>query len=273
MPLNAELDHASEVLPSAECPANSPSQLQARIADNRLSWPGPMVVLPARIVLMLLAQALVAAIFLLRGAGHPWLAAAPWWTVYATLIDIGCLTLLWKFTHREGMAIRDLVGSIRLRYGGDILLGIGCFLLIFPLFVLGGLLSCRLIYGAYQVNAFPGILGGRILPFWAVVYSRFLWWILWSPTEEIIYNGYLLPRVQALSHRTWFAIVIVGFVWAIQHSFLPFVPEWRNFIWRFLAFVPGIVAMMMIYLRIRRLAPLILAHWAMDIIATMMTLQ
>ena len=118
-------------------------------------------------------------------------------------------------------------------------------MLIFPLFVLGGLLSCRLIYGAYQVNAFPGILGGRILPFWAVVYSRFLWWILWSPTEEIIYNGYLLPRVQALSHRTWFAIVIVGFVWAIQHSFLPFVPEWRNFIWRFLAFVPGIVAMML----------------------------
>ena len=122
MPLNAELDHASEVLPSAECPSEFPVAVASSHSRQSAIVAGPMVVLPARIVLMLLAQALVAAIFLLRGAGHPWLAAAPWWTVYATLIDIGCLTLLWKFTHREGMAIRDLVGTIRLRYGGDFFL-------------------------------------------------------------------------------------------------------------------------------------------------------
>ena len=145
--------------------------------------------------------------------------------------------------------------------------------MIFPFFVVGGLLSCRLIYGAFQVNVFPGILGARVLPLWAVLYSRSLWWMIWSPTEEMTYAGYVLPRLQALSGRAGMAVALVGFFWTIQHPFLPFIPEWHNFLWRFLAFAPGVVVMALVYLRIRRRAPLIVAHWAMDITATVMTMQ
>jgi membrane protease YdiL (CAAX protease family) len=139
--------------------------------------------------------------------------------------------------------------------------------------VLGGLLAARLVYGVSQPDVFPGILGGRVLPLWAVIYSFSLWWMIWSPTEEMTYAGYSLPRAQALSGRTWVAVVLVGFWWAIQHSFLPFIPEWRNVVWRFLAFLPGVVVLLFIYLRTRRLAPLIVAHWSMDIIATVMTMR
>ena len=45
------------------------------------------------------------------------------------------------------------------------------------------------------------------------------------------------------------------------------------FLWRFVAFVAGVVALSLIYLKIRRLAPLVLAHWAMDIVATFMTMK
>ncbi len=282
MPVRAELRHDAEVTPpglkhepqaEAHAAANSLSQLRMRAADGRLSWPGPLFLVAGRIALMLLAQGLVAIVFLLRGTSQPWLAAAPWWTVYGTLIDIGCLTLMWKFTRREGITLRDLIGPIRLRHGRDIFLGIGIFLVVFPLFVVGGLFSCRLFYGVFQANVFPGILGGRVLPLWAAIYSRSLWWMIWSPTEEMTYAGYVLPRAQALSGRTWVAVLLVGFFWSIQHSFLPFIPEWRNFLWRFLAFVPGVVVMVLIYLRMRRLAPLILAHWAMDIMATVVTMR
>lgn len=44
-------------------------------------------------------------------------------------------------------------------------------------------------------------------------------------------------------------------------------------LWRFLGFLTGIVVLCLLNLRLRRLAPLILAHWSMDIIATLMTLQ
>lgn len=273
MTVSAELDICSEVVPSKPADrANSLPGLQHLLAERRLSWLGPLMILAGRTVFMVLAQAVVAIIFFFRGASSPWHAAAPWWTVYGTLVDVGCLALLWGFTRREGMTLRDLIGPLRLRYGRDIFLGIVVFLIVFPFFVAGGLLSCKLVYGAFQVNVFPGILGGRVLPLWAAIYSHFLWWIVWSPTEEMTYNGYLLPRIQALSGKTWLAVLLVGFVWGVQHSFLPFLPEWRNFVWRSLAFIPGVIVMMLIYLRIRRLGPLILAHWAMDIIATMMTM-
>jgi membrane protease YdiL (CAAX protease family) len=40
-----------------------------------------------------------------------------------------------------------------------------------------------------------------------------------------------------------------------------------------LVFLPGVLVYMAIYLRTRRLAPLIIAHWMMDLTAVFMTLS
>ncbi len=274
MPVQSEISQQSESLSKYESPAdplvaNSLSQLRARIGNGRLSWLGPLLLVTGRTALVILAQGVVAIMFLLRGKPHPWLAAAPWWTVYGTLVDAGCLMLLWRFTRKEGIRLRDLIGPVRLRHGRDFFLAIGILLVMFPLFVAGAAISDRLI-GHYQ--PFPGILDGRVLPLWATIYSFSVWWMIWSPTEELTYTGYALPRLQALG-GTWMAVVVVGFWWTIQHPFLPFILDWHNFWWRFVAFLPAIVALVLIYLRLRRLAPLILAHWAMDIAAVLMTLH
>jgi hypothetical protein len=44
-------------------------------------------------------------------------------------------------------------------------------------------------------------------------------------------------------------------------------------VWRFLAMVPGVIVLMPIYLKTRRLPPLIMAHWPMEIGAALMTLR
>jgi membrane protease YdiL (CAAX protease family) len=95
--------------------------------------------------------------------------------------------------------------------------------------------------------------------------------VISSPTEEIIYQGYALPRLRALTGRTWVAMIIVGLWWAAQHCLLPFVPDWKYLLFRFLEFLPGVFVMMLVYLRMRRLGPLILAHWTMDILGAIMT--
>ena len=119
----------------------------------------------------------------------------------------------------------------------------------------------------------PGLLAARSLPYWAVIYSLSIFWLVWSPTEEMTYNGYVLPRIRALTRRTWFAVPLVGFWWALQHSFIPFILDWRYVVWRFLFFLPGAVIITLIYLQIRRLSPLILAHWPMDLMAAIYTLK
>ena len=253
--------------------ANSQSEIRTRVEQGTITWTGPLLVVVGRSALMFVAQGIVAAVLALQGNRTAWLSAGAWWTIYGTLIDLGCLILMWWFVRREGITLRNLIGPIRWRYGRDIFVGIGLFLLVFPLFVGGGVLSGLAFYGTLQVTAYPGILGGRVLPVWAVIYSLSLWWMIWSPTEEMTYQGYVLPRIHALSGRAWIAVLVVSFWWSLQHSFLPFIPDLRFVLWRFLAFLPGVIAFTLVYLRTRRLAPLILAHWLMDISAAVMTIQ
>ena len=251
---------------------NSQVEVEARPLRARVSWAGPLTVMMARSALMIAAQALVALGYLVRGHASAWNAAASWWTVYATLVDIGCLALMVKFTRGEGARLRDLIGPIRLRWGRDIALGILCYLIFVLSFTLPGLLASKLLFGTTHPSMYPGLLVARKLPLWAVVYSFSIWWLIWSPTEEMTYNGYALPRIETLTGRKWTGVVVVSFWWALQHSFLPFIVDWKYVVWRFLFFLPGVVMACLIYLRLRRLTPLILAHWAMDMMAVWFTL-
>jgi hypothetical protein len=56
-----------------ETATNSPPEIRVRVAQRRVAWMGPLLVVTGRSALMLLAQALVAAIFFLRGSSAPWI--------------------------------------------------------------------------------------------------------------------------------------------------------------------------------------------------------
>lgn len=252
---------------------NSQAELEGRVASGQITWAGPAIVMVGRSFFMIAAQALVATVYALRGHPSAWNAAAPWWSVWGTLVDIGCLTLMAKFTRAEGIGLRDLIGEIRLRRGRDFFLGIGCFLLMMVVFTASGLLAGKVVFGTLQMIPYPGLLSARRLPVWAVIYSFSIWWLIWSPTEEMTYNGYVLPRIQALTGSKWIAVLMVGFWWALQHSFLPLIWDWKYVLWRFLWFLPGVLVMTLVYLWMRRLFPLILAHWPMDVSAQIYTLN
>jgi len=262
---------ASRIASSVPILANARAQIEERVAAGRIMWAGPLLLVSARSVLLLALQGLMALILFALHRPSPWRAAGDWWGVYGTLVDIGCLIGLRHFTRREGIRLRDLLGPVQMRRGRDLFLGLGYFLLVFPFF-LGGSYGARLLlYGSTDKTLNSYLLHMHQLPVWATVYSVTLWWMIWSPTEEATYNAYAMPRLQALTGRTWIACAIVGFFWAAQHCALPFIPDWRFIVFRFLAFLPGVLVMMLIYLRTRRLAPLIVAHWPMDITAAIMT--
>ena len=250
---------------------NSLAEIEKRVALGQVSWAGPLLVLTGRTVLAVVAQAIVAGVYLLRGDPTPWRAAAPWWTVYGTLVDIGCLLLMARFMRGEGIGFRDLIGKIR--WGRDLLVGVGWFFLVFPFFWFGASFGSKLVWGTTQPDLYPGLLAMRVLPLWAVIYSVSVWWIIWSPTEEMTYQAYVLPRIRALSGRWWITIPLVAFWWALQHSFFPLILDWHYVAWRFLAFLPGVIVFTLIYARTRRLPPLILAHWPMDILAALITIK
>ena len=156
------------------------------------------------------------AVFFLRSSLTPWHDAEPWLPVYGTLIDAGCLALLWRFTRREGIRLFDLVGFERTRLVRDTLLGFAL-IPVSLVFILGGIYATGwLLYGTLTP---PYLFGPLSLP--AALYGVLVWPFIWRLTEQMTYNGYLVPRFQVLCRSTSLAIVFVAFAWSLQHAFMP----------------------------------------------------
>ncbi len=214
---------------------NSQEALLRQREAATLTWRGPALMLLARAVFAVGAQAVVAAIFALRASLTPWHDAEPWLPVYGTLIDAGCLALLWRLTRREGIGLFDLVGFERTRLVRDVLLGFAL-IPVSLVFILGGTYAAGwLLYGTPSQPYFFGTL-----PLPAAVYGVLVWPFIWGLTEQMTYNGYLLPRFQVLCRSTSVAIAVVAFAWSLQH------------------------VLTLLYLRLRRLVPLAIAHALLD---------
>jgi hypothetical protein len=238
---------------------NTYEALLRRLEAGTLTWEGPALMLFARTVCAVGAQALVAAIFALRSSPNPWLDAAPWLPVYGTLIDAGCLALLWWLVRSEGIGLFHLVGFERTRLASDALLGFAL-IPVSLVFIFGGIFAGGwLVYGTLS----PPYLFGP-LPFPTFLYGVLVWPFIWGLTEQMTYNGYLAPRFQVLCRNTSLAIVLVAFAWSLQHAFIPLTLDAKFMAFRLLASVPNTVFQTLLYLRLRRLFPFAMAHALMD---------
>jgi membrane protease YdiL (CAAX protease family) len=179
--------------------------------------------------------------------------------VYGTLIDAGCLTLLCHLARREGKRLLDLVRFDRARLGRDVVLGLA---LIPPslVFILGGVYAAGwVLYGTLTQ---PFVFAPLPLP--AALYATLVFPFIWGLVEQMTYNGYLLPRFQVLCRSTVLAVAIVAFVWSLQHAFMPLTLDPRYMLFRFVSSIPSSIFMTLMYLRLRRLLPLAIAHALMN---------
>jgi len=249
---------------------NSPESIKKRIASGKLTLLAPLLFLPARGIMLILGQSFFALFYILQGDKAPWDSAGKWWTVWATLADIGCLAILFKLTRRENIRIYDLFTPHLRRV---LLTGIIFFFIAAPFSAFGSFLGSYLVYGGWHVILPPGVLYARQLPLWGILYAIVLWPPVWSVTEELTYNGYIAPRLDTMFKHRWLTVTFIGFFWALQHSFLPLILDWKYIIWRFIVFVPCVLALNLIYLKTRKLQPIILAHYIMDVVAAATTIS
>jgi membrane protease YdiL (CAAX protease family) len=224
-----------------------------------LTWHGPVLMLAARSAFAVMAQALVAVIFALRSSPSPWHDAEPWMPVYGTLIDLGCLTLLWQLTRREGIGLGDLIGFDRSQLGRDLLLGLALIPVGLAL-ILGGVYATGwLVYGTLA----PPYLFGQ-LPLPAALYGVFVFPFIWGLTEQMTYNGYLAPRFRVLCRSTSLSVALVSIAWSFQHAVMPLTFDPKFMAVRALSPLPFSVFQTLLYLRLRRLIPFAIAHALMD---------
>ena len=197
--------------------------------------------------LPLMALAAIATLGIFAAAGMP--LAFPPSPVIATLylipVNVVSLLLLRAVLHREGRSIRGLVGFRRDRLVRDILWGLLWLAVLYLPFALTVMGSMLLLYGA---DAFPRVedvfvpapgslpsfdlATGIVLGALAVL----LFAPLNAPAEELVYRGYA-PTVPAM-----LVYGLAFFVWGIGSG--------------------------LIYLRQRRLMPLIVSHFVVNLLTS-----
>ncbi len=123
---------------SAVVNLNSRDQIEQRYRAGHIPRRGVIAMAPARAVFSYLAQFLVIGILFVAGNGHPYQASLGWWTVWGTLIDIGCLAALALLVKREGIRLLDLVGTSRSQIKRDLFLAMPfAFALLVPAAIVG----------------------------------------------------------------------------------------------------------------------------------------
>ena len=174
--------------------------------------------------------------------------------------------ILTRLAREEGIRLFDLINFQRQPIGRSLLIGLGFIILYIFFAVAGGMIFGILIYGATSPPAvmYP-------LPLWGSLYSLIIWPLIWAFAEELTYQGYALPRLEVITGKPWLAVLLVGFGWALQHSALPLMADWRWALFRFGSSLLIGMVLPIIYLRTRRLTPFIIAHWAANFVSVLMT--
>lgn len=233
----------------------------AGYVSPRASWWPVLLFLPARFVFAFLVQGLVAALFALGGAPDPWLQAAAWWPVYSTVTDVLCLLSLVWLMRREGKKVSDLLGVKGREIFRQLAWTPAYLLAVAPAAALASL-ATQAFYG----SSLPPMISIVNLPLVGALYAVIVWPVIWVIAEELVYQGYLLPRIEALTGKTWVAVLLVTFFWGLQHLAIPFIADRTYLVSRVLAAFAATGGMTLVFvLWRRRLVAMMGVHYIFDL--------
>jgi hypothetical protein len=182
---------------------------------------------------------------------------AAYWPVLCIFVNLVTIASLFAISSWEKKPFRDLIAAQPKRWKASEILRISILMILVGM---GGMLACSFaLYGGmpeFLIQPLP-------LP-WAIVSLVFLpLTIVFA--ELPLYFGYAYNRLTELTRWPWIAGVYVIFWYALQHSFFPLILEERYMMFRFLAFLPLMILILILYRRNRSLVPLMVGHGIMDL--------
>jgi membrane protease YdiL (CAAX protease family) len=231
---------------------------------------GDAVLLVAtRVGLWLGVQLGLAGLLLLIGeaasGGQALNQAAGWWMVYAALVDLGTLGVIFWLLGREGGSYRDLLGPPTAAWA----VAVGA-LAVLAASVPAVVFSGELTSAVYGQGAIAPMFAIVELPPWASVVSVAVVPLLAELAEPVVYLGVVLPRLERRLGRPWLAAAIVVAVWAAEHACFPLLASGGGLDWEFAAYrvgsvLPYLAIWTSLYYALgRRLLPIMAARWVFN---------
>lgn len=208
--------------------------------------------LPMRCVLFLLSFVVLSAITRL-----PYNALSKWWTSIAILCNVITIAVLYFVARKKGLSY-----MILLNYEKGKTKAKPTALIVFLILIvgMGGLYLAGLIcYGT-----FPYLDKTMVepIPLWLAILVLLLLPASTTLAEDGLYLGY---GINISSGNMRLNVSMAAFFYALQHSFIPFLPNGIFILYRFLSFLPLTFLICFWYQKNRNPLPFMIGHFILNV--------
>jgi len=177
-----------------------------------------------------------------------------------------------RLLKKEGRSIKELINFRVESLGKDILFGFLWLFILYIPFVITVTGTMFLMYGTDFINHFQTVFIGNMengsIPqpkwlMWLVAGISLIFPFLNAPIEELMYRGYTQPLFIKNYQKVWVGVLIPSIGFALQHVML--AASWQGAIVYALAFFVWGIGSGLIYYKQKRLFPLIVCHFIVNI--------
>lgn len=192
--------------------------------------------------------------------------------IYFTVVNLICYVLLYRILKKEGRSIKNLLDFHPNRIGKDILYGLFWLFILYIPFVIAVIGTMFIMYGTEFIHHFQTVFAGNVenysftRPRWLIWFAACISLIfpfLNAPIEELMYRGYAQRKFIIKYKRVWISIIIPSIGFALQHVML--AASIQGAIVYAVAFFVWGLGSGFIYLKQKRLFPLIICHFIVNI--------
>lgn len=186
-----------------------------------------------------------------------------WWALVCIAVNLVTIATLMILIRRDGRKFRDIVGHVPGRLVKDVAIAVPVMLLL----GMGGLMGFSwLVYGYMPVTSIQPV------PLWAAITIICLLPVTIVFAEIPFYIGYCVPALQKKTGNKLIAYSVPLFFFALQHSFMPLLFDYRHILSRFLIFIPLLIFMGIWSHRRKDILPLMIGHGILDTAAAVQIL-
>lgn len=183
--------------------------------------------------------------------------AGQWWSIICTVCNIITIVVLVAICKSEGYTYKKLIGYQKRQGNLKYTLLIIVLMLILGM---GGMYGFGfIIYGYVPVTMIQPIP----VPFALINVLLLPLTIVFA--ELPLYFGYALNSIEKITGNRLLSIIYPMFFYALQHSFIPLLYDWKHVLFRFLSFTPLLIVLGIIYYKKRKLEPLMIGHAILDL--------
>ena len=181
-----------------------------------------------------------------------------WWPLLCIVVNLVTMGFLYIRMRIEGTGFRDLINHNpdKRKLTREILTATPLMLVL----GVGGLMGFSwLVYGYMPVT------NSQPLPIWAAILVVILLPLTIVVSEIPFYLGYCAPRIKRITKSEVFSIAYPLFFYALQHSFMPLLFDYKHILSRFIMFIPLLIMIGIWYHRKKTLLPLMAGHGLLDV--------